>query len=163
MQRELSGRRPGGESAAVALLIELLVTMYRDDTRWGRNAGDSPMARLLTYIHANYTEALTLEELAERCAMSPTHLSHRFRREIGRPLFAYINEVRIDRACVLLKRSDMPVVEVAYAVGYNSLSFFNRYFRRVTGDSPTEYRRKIGRKDSNIVVERPLGVRHTRS
>lgn len=154
VEAELSARRPASETLAVTRLVELMVVLYRAETR-GRTAQprECSMARLATYIQEHYTESLTLEELAAYCAMSPTHLSHSFRASMGRPLFAYINEVRIDRACGLLKRSSMSVVDIAYEVGYNSLSFFNRYFRRLTGQSPTEYRRNIGRKDRNIVGE----------
>ena len=49
--------------------------------------------------------------------------------------------VRIQKSCLLLKRSDMPILDVAYAVGYNNISFFNRYFRKIMKMSPREYRR----------------------
>lgn len=151
---DLRARRPAMEALAIARIVELIVVLYRAEASGGvLKAGECAMARLATYIQEHYSESLTLEGLAEQCALSPTHLSHTFRETMGRPLFAYINEVRIDRACGLLKRSSMSVVEIAYAVGYNSLSFFNRYFRRLNGLSPTEYRRNIGREGRNIVVE----------
>lgn len=143
---ETEARRPGYEAVAVSSFVALLALAYRsDDGVADRARMPGTIARLIDYVQSHYTEALTLEALADRCAMSPSHLSHRFRQATGKPLFTYINEIRIDRACALLKRSSLPVIEIAYAVGYNSLSFFNRYFRRVTGASPSEYRRRLQR------------------
>jgi AraC-like DNA-binding protein len=57
------------------------------------------------------------------------------------PLFEYINRTRIRKACLLLRQPGLPVTAIALDVGYNSVSFFNRYFRRVMNVSPREYRR----------------------
>jgi transcriptional regulator GlxA family with amidase domain len=73
--------------------------------------------------------------------MNTSDFSRRFKARTGYPLFEYINRLRVKRAAALLKRTDMGVLDIALAVGYNNLSFFNRYFRRLTGLTPAEYRR----------------------
>ena len=72
----------------------------------------------------------------ESCGLNPSYFSRAFKREIGVSVFELINSVRIQKACVMLKRTDMPIIEVAYAVGYNNISFFNRYFRKIMNASP---------------------------
>jgi len=72
--------------------------------------------------------------------MSESHLAHLFRHEVGLPVLEYIHRHRICRGCVLLLRTEMSILEIAVEVGYQSLSFFNRTFRRVVGESPREYR-----------------------
>jgi hypothetical protein len=63
-----------------------------------------------------------------------------FARQTGMHMFEYLNRVRIQKSCLLLKRSSMSIVEIAFAVGCNNLSHFNRYFRRIMEMSPRAYR-----------------------
>jgi AraC-like DNA-binding protein len=95
---------------------------------------------VIEYLEENYPEQFTLADIASRCAMNPTSLSRSFKEATGVPLFEYINRIRIRKACLLLKRSSRTVLEIALSVGYNNVSFFNRYFRKTMGMSPTEYR-----------------------
>lgn len=106
-------------------------------TRW--NVND-----VVAYVREHYAERISLDELAHRCGVNPTHLSRSFRQATGTPLFEFINRIRIQKACGLLKRTDLPVLEIAVSVGYNNVSFFNRYFRRLMHVSPREYRTGSG-------------------
>lgn len=72
---------------------------------------------------------------------SPTYLSRFFSEKTGDSLFKYINRLRIGHACLMLKRSDTDIVTISAESGFNSLSFFNRIFRRFTGLSPSDYRK----------------------
>lgn len=74
---------------------------------------------------------------------SSSYFSRLFRNEVGMPLFEYINRTRIRKACVMLRRADISVTQIAFDVGYNSVSFFNRYFRRIMHLTPREYRRYL--------------------
>lgn len=96
-----------------------------------------------SFILSNFDIIFSLEELASRCDLNPSYFSRLFREKTGVPLFEYINRVRIERAVHLLKNSSMTILGIAMTVGYNNVSFFNRYFRKLKGCSPGEYRRKI--------------------
>jgi AraC-like DNA-binding protein len=144
---ELAGRRPAYRVRARALLIDLLLVVYRSAI-----TADVPvlsdghhLATVIDWIEMNYADELRLDDLAAMMGTSPSHLSRVFRREVGTPLFEFINRVRIRKACGLLRRTDLPVTRIAVDVGYNNVSFFNRYFRRVMLVSPREYRRNAGR------------------
>ena len=93
------------------------------------------------YVDQRYAERFSVEFFVTRCAMNATDFSRRFKESAGYPLFEYINRQRIRRACALLKSSDEPIIDVALAVGYNNVSFFNRYFSRIMGQNPRTYRR----------------------
>ncbi|MBN2659316.1 MAG: helix-turn-helix transcriptional regulator [Spirochaetales bacterium] len=97
------------------------------------------------YIAANFDLSFTLEELAARCHLNPSYFSRIFREKMGQPLFEFINRARINRAVQLLKKTDLSILEIAMTVGYNNVSFFNRYFRKLKGCSPGEYRKKMNR------------------
>ena len=93
------------------------------------------------YIEEHCAEALTLDSLAARYAMNPSYFSRRFHEECGLPVVECVNRARIRKSCLLLKRTEASVLEIAFAVGYNNLSHFNRYFRRLMGMSPRDYRK----------------------
>jgi AraC-like DNA-binding protein len=96
----------------------------------------------IRYIDGHFDESFSLELMVRRCALNTTDFSRRFKALAGCPLFEYVNRQRVRRAAFLLKKGEASVLEIALSVGYNSLSFFNRYFHRVMGLTPTEYRRR---------------------
>jgi AraC-like DNA-binding protein len=94
------------------------------------------------YIRDRYAEELSLPDIAAHFGLNPSYLSRLFTRHTGKHLFEYLNTLRIQKSCLLLKRSSMSIVEIAFSVGYNNLSHFNRYFRRVMVMSPREFRNR---------------------
>jgi AraC-like DNA-binding protein len=101
------------------------------------------VAKARRYIRENLGERLTLEDISRHVGLSPHHFCKVFRRVSGVNLMEYINRSRIEQASQLLLEADARVSEIAFEIGYQSLSQFNRSFRSVTGESPTEYRRRI--------------------
>ena len=95
------------------------------------------------YFRDNLSERLTLDEISRHAGLSPHHFCKVFRRAAGVNLIDFINRSRIETARQMLLKDDARVSEVAFEAGYQSLSQFNRSFRSVTGESPTEYRRRI--------------------
>ena len=106
------------------------------------SAGCSP-PEIADYIREHYSDQFDLKELAGRCGLNPSYFSRLFKERIGTPVFEYINGIRIEKACGLLKRTEMTIIEIAYSVGYNNVSFFNRYFRKLMDMSPREYRSHV--------------------
>ena len=130
-----------------SLITDIVLALYRgtmsSDPRDPRTA--IAFSELIDHIELHYDEHLELEGLARMMDTSPTHLSRVFRREVGVPLFEYINQTRVRKACLLLRRTDFPVTRIAIDVGYNNISHFNRYFRKLMHCSPREYRRDAAR------------------
>ncbi len=91
-----------------------------------------------------YAEPLDLEALARTAGVSPRHFSRSFRRTFGETPHQYLLTRRIERACHLLRTTDMQVAEVCLEVGWGSVGSFTTTFRRRVGISPTEYRRTNG-------------------
>lgn len=94
----------------------------------------------IRHIESHYEEAFSLEFFVSRCALNTSDFSRRFKEKAGCPLFEFINRQRVRRACSLLKDGELPIIEIALAVGYNNLSFFNRYFQKIMSVTPREYR-----------------------
>lgn len=89
----------------------------------------------------NLGEPITIEGLAEHARVSPRTLSRRFRDETGYTPMQWIMRARLDRARELLEETDLSVEMIAVEVGLGTATNLRRYFRRVLGTTPTEYRR----------------------
>ncbi len=99
------------------------------------------IAKAKKYIHENLDQALPLGEVARVAGLSESHFCRLFKDATDLTLTDYINRCRIEWAKRELLRPEVRVSEIAYQIGYQSLSQFNRSFARITGTSPTNYRR----------------------
>ncbi|MEM7012544.1 MAG: helix-turn-helix domain-containing protein [Verrucomicrobiota bacterium] len=105
------------------------------------NNSEPPMIRKARqYIHAHLDEKITLDDVAKHCAVSPFYFCKVFKQAVGMTLTEFINRRRVEKAKRKLLNPQNRVTEVAYDVGYQSLSQFNRSFLKYTGESPTSYR-----------------------
>jgi AraC-like DNA-binding protein len=119
----------------------LMLARARQGTTVGRGAPLRFHAEeAVAYVREHAADALSLPAVAARYGMNPSYFSRLFRKHAGLTLVELINTARIQKSCQLLKRTDASIVEIAVSVGYNNLSHFNRYFRRIIGMSPREYR-----------------------
>ena len=92
------------------------------------------------FIGENATDAISLSTVAHAVNISPTHLSEKFRQITGVNFVNYVARIRFEKACDLLSNTNSRVSEIAFAVGFQSLSQFNRVFKRFSGKSPRAYR-----------------------
>jgi AraC-like DNA-binding protein len=102
------------------------------------------LRRVRDRIDRDYTEPLDVEALARGVHMSAGHLSREFRRAYGESPYSYLMTRRIERAMALLRRGDMGVTEVCFAVGCSSLGTFSTRFRELVGVPPSTYREQAG-------------------
>ena len=101
----------------------------------------SAIARARRFIHANVDQALPLGQVAREAGLSESHFCRLFKESTGLTLTDYVNRCRIDWAKRELLRPEVRISEIAFHVGYQSLSQFNRSFARIAGVSPTQFRR----------------------
>ena len=92
------------------------------------------------FIHEHADEELSLSEVAKAASVSRNHLSEKFKQITGVNFVDYVGRVRTEKARRLLQDGDLRISEIAFAVGFQSLSQFNRVFKKVSGKSPTEFR-----------------------
>ena len=92
------------------------------------------------FIDEHSDEELSLGRVAKTVGVNANYLSERFKQVTGVNLVHYIAQIRFKRACDLLRTSSRQISEIAFAAGFQSLSQFNRVFKKLSGKSPTEYR-----------------------
>ena len=92
------------------------------------------------FIEEHSGEELSLRRVAKAVNIHPNYLSEKFKQVTGIKFVEYIACARFNTACDLLRNGNVRVSEIAFAAGFQSLSQFNRVFKRFSGKSPTEYR-----------------------
>jgi len=96
----------------------------------------------INILEANYSKPLTLEALASDVHISPAHLSRCFSKRMGMGVVQFMHRLRIEQACRLLRTTHRTVSEIAADVGYDEVAYFSRWFKRVIGQTPREYRKQ---------------------
>jgi AraC-like DNA-binding protein len=102
--------------------------------------GNKKMADVFTYIRENYFRPLTLDKISRIAQMSPFAFSRFFKKHSGAGFVEYLNRVRTNKACYLLRETEYQVHDIAVECGYGSISNFNKQFRKTEGISPRDYR-----------------------
>lgn len=139
---QLSGT-PLGRARFSALLFHLLTPFLSPSER--RTAADFvPWVDELTAWAEEQEPLPSLRELYRRSGYTPEHLSRSFRRSLGKSPGAWLREVRLERACALLRHSNMPVGRIAEKTGFTNRQSFHRLFRQSFDASPAEYRSSFG-------------------
>ncbi len=135
---------------AKALLNEFLVRVARVNAHVIQNdihetkaeRASSFISDALSYISDHYMEQIRIETLATQCHISETHFRRLFSSYMSIGPLEYINLVRIQNACEMLKKTDEMVSDIAYKCGFGVLSTFNRNFKQIMGCSPYEWRKR---------------------
>jgi transcriptional regulator GlxA family with amidase domain len=108
------------------------------------------LRRVRDRMDREYAQPLDVEALAHGAHMSAGHLSRAFRLAYGESPYSYLMTRRIERAMALLRRGDLSVTEVCFAVGCSSLGSFSSRFTELVGMSPSAYRRQAVRAAAGI-------------
>jgi transcriptional regulator GlxA family with amidase domain len=108
------------------------------------------LRRVRDRIDRDYAQPLDVEALARGVNMSAGHLSRQFRLAYGESPYSYLMTRRIERAMTLLRRGDLSVTEVCFAVGCSSLGTFSTRFSELVGVPPSTYRREAAEATAGI-------------
>ena len=99
-------------------------------------------SQAIEYIHAHYSEEITISHLAELLYVSPYYLCHEFKKATGKTIIQYVNITRILHAERLLLETDYNITRISREVGFANLTHFNRTFKRIIGVSPREKKKE---------------------
>jgi transcriptional regulator GlxA family with amidase domain len=127
----------------------------------GTDHGDAVVLAAQRWIADNYAVAAPVAEMVQRSGLAPRTFKRRFRVATGESTIAYVQRIRIERAKRALETGGAPIEQISWAVGYEDPASFRRLFKRLTGLTPGEYRRRFQLPDlPHVPVERPRAVAH---
>lgn len=106
------------------------------------NGANSNMTMLLDYIRQHYSEPLSLTELAKHFHFNPSYLSSYFTSHNKEGFSEYLNKIRIEKAVELLHQGTVSIAAISEMVGYSDHSYFTKVFKKLTGLSPSQYRKQ---------------------
>lgn len=147
MLREYEQPQNGSPAYLQALLVQLLVSIYRlmRETNKPLLEGKAavPFQQILSELELHAHESMTVGQLAARCEWSERHFSRVFKQHTGQSFLHYLQHLRIKKSCELLRSSQQKISAIAEEVGYKNIDAFLTHFKRIAGMTPREYRRVI--------------------
>ena len=133
------------EAETIEMLETVSRDMVRDYTKTALKVNTlkhSPkINKVIQYIEMYLDQPLTLNELAQSVKLSPTYLSRIFSKETGKRIPQYILELRLRKACNLIRTTDMSIEQVARYVGFTRQSYFSQCFKTLYGSTPMQYKK----------------------
>lgn len=116
-------------------------------TQQGDKEKQEVAAQAIAYMKVHYAEPINLDYIAEKCGMSTSYFSRKFKEQTGEKYIDVLTDIRVREAQRMLGTTDMSVIEIVEAVGYCDDKHFRRVFYKLVGMNPLEYRKKIREKD----------------
>jgi AraC-like DNA-binding protein len=110
--------------------------------------------RIFSFTIENFQETITLEEVAGHAGMSVPAFCSYFRKSTKKTYIDFLNEVRIGHSCKLLIDTQKSIESISYESGYNTLTHFNRQFRKIKHFTPSVYRRNFTAQS----IEAPIPI-----
>lgn len=147
MADEYNHKAPGYREMMRCQLIELFIMTMRTVTKNSEEADDA-IRYITDCVEKNYMDKITLTGLSHELCYSTSYLSLKFKTATGMGFTEYLEKTRINEACRLLANTDKKISEISFSVGYSDVNFFYRIFRKYTGASPLEMRKKYSGKQS---------------
>ncbi|MEF2246306.1 response regulator transcription factor [Paenibacillus sp. IITD108] len=129
--------------------LQDMVTLLRDELAgWMKQMREEEsefnsrqlIAKAKEYIDGRYHHDLGIDEVSEYVGLSCSHFCVLFKQETGDTFLEYLTRLRVERACSILKYSDVKVYQIAPLVGYRDAKYFTQVFKKTMGMTPTEYR-----------------------
>jgi AraC-like DNA-binding protein len=145
MYREYNAQKNGYYDLLRAYLIELLVKIFRYSQKTLDNTISSSNRKLveeaMSYLRKNYMSDITLKDLALQSFISINYFSQLFKKVSGINFTDYIQKLRIDEVCRLLRDTDMKILDIALQTGFKDIKFFYSVFKKHMGITPGYFRR----------------------
>lgn len=127
-----------------AYVIELIIKLFRDVERAGTLALSpdkiETVSRAVRFIRDNYNVTLSISEIAAKVFLGPDYFRKLFKEVTGYTVSSFLQDIRIDEACRLLRTTDEPIKDIGAKIGYGDQKSFYQTFKKLTGKTPKEYR-----------------------
>lgn len=142
MVNEYENKYQGYQTMLYSHFMELVVFLSRkyDFTSSGLKDNVINIAKAVSYMENHFKEHINLRDLADKVQLSVRHFNRIFKENYKTTPINYILRLRIEYACLLLRKSKLKISDIAYESGFDDSNYFTRQFKKITGFSPKEYR-----------------------
>lgn len=151
IERAYAAKGTGYQLMVKAALLEIVAIAAANgilEHRAARQPGDyraQTLKSIVEYLNAHFTEPIRLNDVAARFGLSPQYFCTFFKDNLGKTLVQHVNFLRIEQASRLLRETDLPIMDIAFSVGFENFSYFIKRFREVFGCTPSQYRKNLSR------------------
>lgn len=126
----------------IKLIILILRTMKKDTAGNNVYKKNDLLEKVIHYIHDNFYKDITIEELSMMAFLSQSHFCRLFKEYSGMTVTEFTQRIRIKEACRLLYKTNKKIADIAAEVGYIDIKYFNSLFKKLTGLTPTDYKKQ---------------------
>lgn len=104
---------------------------------------DKRLLRVIDYIDEHIHRPISIEQLADHVFLSKDHLIRLFKKQMNTTPGKYINQKKIEKAQLMMLADDYSIQQLSFALGFEHITYFNRLFKKIAGETPTNYRRRL--------------------
>ncbi len=136
------------EESIKIMLLSVLLLLFRKHIAPNPKDDKTPnkiklTKKIIKYINKHYDEQITIETIESYCRYSRYYISRAFKETTGLTIMTFVNDVRIEKAKLLLTNSDLSMGNIALSCGFVSQSYFGKVFKKSVGISPLDYKNKM--------------------
>jgi AraC family transcriptional regulator len=142
LYREFQAGNVASPLVIEGIILEMMGLLVREQGV-GERREPKWLAAVVARLHEEFSQPLTIDEMAADLGVSPVRLSRTFRRFYGEPLGDYLRRIRVQFACQKLADPEADLAQVGVEAGFADQSHFTRIFRRVTGLTPGDFRKAV--------------------
>lgn len=121
-------------------MLERIMDAIHDNRKYPNTV---MLSRAMKHMEKHSGEDLSRDDVAKIACLSPAHFSRLVRQKTGHTFSDLLNQMRVSRACVLLRQTDKSLVQIAIECGFRDQSYFTKVFRRIAGKTPREFRTRL--------------------
>ncbi len=125
------------------LLVNISIGIVEVITGLRNKQSINTVQKVMEYVNNNYNKDISLNSAAEHVGLSSAYLSRLFRKETQKSFIEYVMRVRVEKAKILLKKTDKKTYDIAKEVGYNDIRYFTKMFKTLEGITPVQYRESV--------------------
>ncbi|MDQ0110762.1 AraC family transcriptional regulator [Paenibacillus harenae] len=140
---ELDNREKSSRVRTQLLFAQLIMTIariYSDDLKQGANAADLYVKQATEYMHHHYDQDIQVKDIAAAVNLHPGYLHRLFTANTGKTITVYLTELRMEKAKMLLRQTDIAIADICDYVGAQSRQYFHAMFKKYTNQTPIAYR-----------------------
>jgi len=119
----------------ISIILEYIFSLNIDLVK-----GNLLSDKIIKYLYDNYQGEIKISNLSEIFNMSASRLAQIFKKYTSMTIIEYLNKIRINKALNLIRNTNIPITRIAFEIGYNDISYFNKTFKKIIGMTPSKYK-----------------------